>query len=176
MLWVTRSRIRVNRAATGWLIRRFVDPGATFSFVDPAEVARIQLEDRAIGFDAPGATYPHQDGAGRCSFEALVEEHRPTDGALRALARIVHRADFPEEAGPGPSHHTGSSLGTLDTVSLLLGWSSHRSPLAAVPEAMGLRTIAQGFPLVAVDDEETLERSRFLYDALYASIRDRLGT
>ena len=42
MLWVTRRTIRVNRTATGWLVRRFVDPGATFCFGEPADVARIQ--------------------------------------------------------------------------------------------------------------------------------------
>ena len=55
MLWVTREQIRVNRTATAWLVRRFVDPQAEFVFVAPAEVARIQRERNAIGFDAPGA-------------------------------------------------------------------------------------------------------------------------
>jgi hypothetical protein len=64
MLWVTRSHIRVNRAATGWLIRRFIDPEARFCFVEPAEVARIQRECAAIGFDAPGGAVPPQ-GCGR---------------------------------------------------------------------------------------------------------------
>jgi hypothetical protein len=44
-----------------------------------------------------------------------------------------------------------------------------------VLDAAGLRTIARGFPLVAADDHETLERSAFLYDALHASLRERLG-
>jgi hypothetical protein len=87
MLWVTRQQIRVNRAATGWLVRRFVDPDAKFCFVLPAEVTRIQAEERAVGFDAPGARYPHKDGAERCSSEALVEEYRPDDVALEELAR-----------------------------------------------------------------------------------------
>src|SRR5438876_5380998 len=96
MKWVTRKRIRVNRTATAWLIRRFVDPQAEFLFVEPGEVARVQEELSAKGFDAPGATYPHKDANGRCSFEALVEERLPDDVALRALARIVHGADFDE--------------------------------------------------------------------------------
>ena len=82
MLWVTRHRIRVNRTATAWLVRRFIDPEATFCFVDPSEVARIQSERGAIGFDAPGARYPHQDSHGRCSFKALAEEYCPGDAAL----------------------------------------------------------------------------------------------
>src|SRR5882672_6025943 len=79
MKWVTRKRIHVNRTATAWLIRRFLDPNAE------------------IAFDAPGARYPHQDERGRCSFEQLVDEHFPADTALQRLALIVHGADFPKE-------------------------------------------------------------------------------
>ena len=140
MQWVTRREIRVNRTATAWLIRRFIDSGATFIFVEPGEVAGVERRTGAIGFDAPGARYPHKDDRGRCSFEALVEEHRPGDPALRALAHIVHSADFKER-------------------------------LAAIPEAAGLLAISQGFPLVARDDLDTVERASFLYDALYASLQ-----
>ena len=138
--WVTRRQIRVNRTATAWLIRRFIDPDATFTFVEPAEVLEVERRTGAIGFDAPGARYPHQDDLGRCSFEALVQEHRPDDPALRDLAKIVHSADFEER-------------------------------LAAVPEAAGLLAISRGFPLVAHDDFDTIERASFLYDALYAALQ-----
>lgn len=117
MNWVTRKHIRVNRAATAWLIRCFVDREAVFLFVAPEEVAGIQSRDGAIGFDAPGARYPHKDEQGRCSFEALAVEHRPDDAALRELARIVHDADFSDVTDP-------------------------------VPEALGLRAISMGFPVV----------------------------
>lgn len=140
MTWVTRSRIRVNRTATAWLIRRFIDPEATFLFVDPDEVATVQRQEGATGFDAPGASYPHRDQQGRCSFEALVEEHRPDDAALRCLARIVRGADFSAE-------------------------------ITLTPESAGLRAVSDGFPLVARDDHETVERATFLYDALYASLK-----
>jgi hypothetical protein len=135
----------VNRTATAWLIRRFVDPNAELVFVEPERVAELQQRESAIGFDAPGARYPHVDDRGRCSFEALVEEHRPDDAALCELARIVHGADF------------------TDAISL-------------TPESAGLRAISQGFPLVAVDDPETVARASFLYDSLYAALRERLGT
>jgi hypothetical protein len=140
MKWVTRRHVRVNRTATTWLIRRFIDPEATFLFVDPDEVAIIQRREGATGFDAPGASYPHRDEHGRCSFEALVEEHRPDDPALARVARIVHGADFPAE-------------------------------ITVMPESAGLRAISEGFPLVARDDHETVERAAFVYDALYASLK-----
>ncbi len=139
MTWVTRKSIRVNRAATAWLIRRFIDPDAKFRFVEAGDVAAIQAREGAIGFDAPGATYPHQDAQGRCSFEALVEERCPDDAALRRLARIVRGADLPDQIG-------------------------------LTPESAGLRAISAGFPRVARDDLDTLERASFLYDALYAAI------
>ena len=61
MKWVTRKQIRVNRVATAWLIRRFIDPQAEFIFVEPTEVVAVQDRENARGFDAPGATYPHKD-------------------------------------------------------------------------------------------------------------------
>jgi hypothetical protein len=141
MKWVTRKRIQVNRAATAWLVRRFIDPQAEFLFVEPDEVAGVQDREGALGFDAPGARYPHQDAQGRCSFEALVDERCAEDPTLKALARIIHGADLKD---PG-----------------------------AAPECPGLLTISRGFPLVARDDRETLEKTAFLYDALYASLKQR---
>src|SRR5713226_1500414 len=97
MKWVTRRRIHVNRTATGWLIRRFLDPEAEILFVEPEQVAAVQEREGAVGFDAPGAAYTHRDEQGRCSFEALAEERLAGDAALRELAKIVHGADFPAE-------------------------------------------------------------------------------
>jgi hypothetical protein len=102
MKWVTRKRIHVNRTATGWLIRRFLDPEASILFVEPERVAAIEDARGAIGFDAPGARYPHKDDAGRCSFEQLVVDRLPGNAALARLARIVHGADFPEEITTTP--------------------------------------------------------------------------
>ena len=99
MRWVTRRQIHVNRTATAWLIRRFLDPEGEILFLEPEEVAEVQRLEGAVGFDAPGSQYPHQDALGRCSFEQLVQERLGQDAALRRLARIVHDADFPEEPG-----------------------------------------------------------------------------
>lgn len=102
MKWVTRKHVHVNRAATAWLIRRFLDPGAEIRFVEPEEVEAVQRRDGALGFDAPGARYPHSDEQGRCSFEQLVAERLAGDAALRRLSRIVHGADFPAEIQTTP--------------------------------------------------------------------------
>ena len=102
MKWVTRKRIHVNRTATAWLIRRFLDPSAEIIFVELDDVAAVQQREGAIGFDAPGAGYPHRDEKGRCSFEQLVDERLPGDAPLRQLAVIVHGADFPDEPSSAP--------------------------------------------------------------------------
>ena len=102
MKWVTRKRIHVNRTATGWLIRRFLDREGEILFVEPELVAGIQEREGAIGFDAPQATYPHRDGQGRCSFEALVDQRLKGDASLQRLGKIVHGADFPAEIGITP--------------------------------------------------------------------------
>lgn len=102
MKWVTRRGIHVNRTATAWLIQRFLDPAAEILFVEPGDVAAVQQREGAIGFDAPGARYPHKDEQGRCSFEQLVDERFPGDATLRDLAAIVHGADFPGEPDPVP--------------------------------------------------------------------------
>jgi hypothetical protein len=141
MKWVTRKRIQVNRAATAWLVRRFIDPQAEFLFAEPDKVAEVQAQQGALGFDAPGARYPHEDERGRCSFEKLVDEHCADDAALRELARIVHGADLNE--------------------------------LGIAPESAGLLSISRGFPLVAKDDYETVEKTAFLYEALYAALQER---
>ncbi|PWT90830.1 MAG: chromate resistance protein, partial [Blastocatellia bacterium] len=74
MQWITRQEIRVNRTATCWLIRRFLDPEAEFMFLPAEDVAAMEAVTQGTGFDAPGATYPHQDAQGLCSFAALVRE------------------------------------------------------------------------------------------------------
>ncbi|HEX9424594.1 MAG TPA: chromate resistance protein ChrB domain-containing protein [Pyrinomonadaceae bacterium] len=103
MKWITRERIRVNRTATCWLIRRFLDAEAEFIFVPADQVASMQLETGATGFDAPGATYPHQDTQGLCSFEALVREQLAHDPVLLEMARIVQAADIKGQLDDHPA-------------------------------------------------------------------------
>src|SRR5882724_3642661 len=140
MKWITREGIRVNRTATCWLIRRFLDPEAEFLFVAANQVVAMQEETSATGFDAPGATYPHQNAQGLCSFAALVHERLAHDPVLLQMASIVQAADI---------------KGALD---------DH-------PAARGLQLISRGFPMVTKDDHETAARAAFVYDALYASIK-----
>ena len=97
MKWVTRQRIQVNRAATCWLIQRFLDPKARFLFVPAENVTSVQAGTGATGFDAPSATYPHKDAQGLCAFAALVRERLAHDPVLLEMADIVQAADIKGE-------------------------------------------------------------------------------
>jgi hypothetical protein len=103
MKWVTRRQIRVNRTATCWLIRRFIDPSAEFIFVEPTDVASIETAQSATGFDAPNATYPHKNEKGLCSFAALVDERFSDNNVLREMARVVQAADFKDQLDAHPA-------------------------------------------------------------------------
>jgi hypothetical protein len=94
MKWITREGIRVNRTATCWLVQRFLDPEAELIFAPADQVASMQAETGATGFDALGATYPHQDAHGLCSFAALVHERLANDQVWLEMACIVQAADI----------------------------------------------------------------------------------
>ncbi len=87
--WVTREGVHVDRIASAWLIRRFIDPAATFKFVrakgyvpDPGE----------LRFDMFEAEFTHEGD--RCTFEVLMERLHLDDAALRSVAEIVHDIDL----------------------------------------------------------------------------------
>lgn len=88
-VWVTRRDPHIDRLATAWLIRRFVDPAARFRFVDAIGGTVGKGEQ---SFDMVGADFGH-DGD-RCSFETMVGRLRLTDPALDNLAEIVHDLDL----------------------------------------------------------------------------------
>jgi hypothetical protein len=97
--WVTRPRPHVDRVASAWLIKRFIDPGATFVFAPPAE-----FPADAIPFDAPNVEFTHQGED--CTFETLIKRARLKDRRLMRLAEIVHEADlrdgkYPREEARG---------------------------------------------------------------------------
>jgi hypothetical protein len=94
MVWATRRKIRISRAATAWFIRRFIDRDAVFFFGDDEEVLARE-RDGAIGFHCSGTRYPKKNKDGLTPLEALVQEHRRQDAALVRLAATVRDADGP---------------------------------------------------------------------------------
>ena len=96
-VWVTRPRPFVDRLASAWLIRRFIDAGAVIAYRDAPEAGEV-------GFDMPKARFNHVGNL--CTFEVLVAAFGLGASGLRALAEIVHDLDLhdgryarPEAAG-----------------------------------------------------------------------------
>jgi len=82
--WITRPDIHVDRIASAWLIKRFIDPKAHFAFGD--------ARDGAVTFDVFEGDYTHEGD--RCTFEVLLQRFAlEQDGALRAIAEMVHDVD-----------------------------------------------------------------------------------
>ena len=88
-VWVTRRDPHIDRLATAWLIRRFVDPAARFRFVDAAGGTVLKSER---SFDMVGADFTHEGD--KCSFETLTARLGLKDPALRQIAEIVHDLDL----------------------------------------------------------------------------------
>ena len=105
MKWITREHVKVDRVACPWLIRRFVDPAATFLFAPADRVAELAEREGAIPFDVPGAELGHHGE--ECSFDAIVRVYGlGRDAGLLKLARSGNGADIagspralPESAG-----------------------------------------------------------------------------
>ncbi len=90
-VWVTRHRPKIDRIACPWLIRRFVDPGARFLYVEPAEVMNVAEKFGATPFDVEDVFWSHRGE--RCSFDTMVKEFQLETEALLRLATIVRGAD-----------------------------------------------------------------------------------
>lgn len=90
--WVTREGIKVDRMASAWLIRRFLDPDARFRFV-PARGYRPRPGE--LRFDMFEAEYTHEGE--RCTFQTLAARFGLRDRALAAIGEIVHDIDCRDE-------------------------------------------------------------------------------
>ncbi len=95
MKWVTRESAKVDRVASPWLIKRFIDPEAEFLFVPKDMVLDVAKKENAIPFDYPGVEYGHHDG--KCTFETLIEKYNIKDPVVHEMAKIVHGADVKED-------------------------------------------------------------------------------
>ncbi|HXT14233.1 MAG TPA: chromate resistance protein ChrB domain-containing protein [Gemmatimonadaceae bacterium] len=91
-VWVTRTGVFVDRIASAWLIRRFIDRDARFRFVAHTKARRQANEVR---FDMVGGEFTHVGD--RCTFETLLDRFALTDPALQAIGEIVHDIDLKDE-------------------------------------------------------------------------------
>ena len=90
--WVTRAGIFVDRIASAWLIRRFIDPDATFRFIGQREQRGYQPRAGELRFDMFDAEYTHEGD--RCTFETLLRRFGLDDPALASIAEVVHDIDL----------------------------------------------------------------------------------
>lgn len=138
MRWVTQRRPKIDRLASPWLIKRFVDPQAEFLFVPAAQVPEKAVATGAIPFDVPegtpGAELVHP--AGGTSFDAIRTRFAIRDPAVARIATLVSDAD-------------------------------NDNLVRRTPQASGLRAISLGLAKSVKSDDERLAYGMVLYDALY---------
>lgn len=118
MKWITREKVKVDRVACPWLIKRFIDPQAEFIFV-PAD--KVMDEAKRLGatpYDVSDVELGHHGDD--VSFNSILKTHKLTDPALQLLGEIVRAADShpsnPHPAGEGLRWmaHGFSALGLSD--------------------------------------------------------------
>lgn len=89
-VWVTRPNPFVDRMASAWLVRRFIDPKARFEFLEKDQIV-AQVPD-AVSFDLPGGDFSHKQD--RCTFEVLLEAFSLRSKTLQKIAEMVHELDL----------------------------------------------------------------------------------
>jgi len=100
--WVTRRFVHVDRTATAWLIKKFIDKDAEFVFIDyPRERPK---PEHGTPFDIKGVKLGHKNR--KCTFEVVMEKYKVEDPFVKKVAEVVHAADIegelhkvPEAAG-----------------------------------------------------------------------------
>jgi hypothetical protein len=156
MRWVTMAQIHLDRAASPWLITRFVDADASFEFVEwgldgeiPAP-GSLAIPDGATPFAIPGVELGLHDAQGTC-FSKIMRRYALADPALVAVERIV---------AAGVRHTFGKPPAEDETAEeTMLGGA--------------LNLIGGGLSL-AYDDGGHLEAALWLYDGVYEHCRMRL--
>lgn len=141
MKWVTRDHVHLDRVACPWLIRRFIDPGAEFFFVSWGQEDNRPKE--AIPFAIPGVELGPHDAQGTC-FDKFLRKYKLDDPALVELARIIASG----------VHHAVTRGDDRNNVPAL--------------EGIGVDALSEGMMLSTLSDDDNLDKSMIVYDALYA--------
>ena len=89
-VWVTRPRPGVDRSASAWLIRRFIDPKARFTFA-PEE----RVPPAAVPFDMFQGGFGHRGD--NCTFETLQRDFRIRDRKVKLISEVIHDADLADD-------------------------------------------------------------------------------
>src|ERR1044071_7822594 len=98
MKWVTWQNIGIDRMACIWLIRRWIDPKAEFTFIGVGDKPTPKSGEP---FDIPGERYSHHGG--HCTFYAMVKENKIDDPILAHIARMIDEVDEVAEISVEPA-------------------------------------------------------------------------
>jgi hypothetical protein len=146
MLWVTSRIIHFDRVASAWLISRFIDPDATFDFIEPGS----PFPPDSTTFSVVGGDIGRHDHEGT-TFTKLVKRYELKDAALGELEKIV---------AAGVAYvMQGSTPGADDRPAWV---------------AVGLLAAAEGMLILEDSDADILRRSLPIWDAVYADAGVRL--
>lgn len=146
MKWATRKNMQVDRAASVWLIKKFIDPEAEFEFIEETDIMEY-TNSGVLTFDAKDAKYKHlEDESGgkygdKCTFQVIMSEYSlcNKDPALDYMASIVYAADI-----------------------------GHKINLFLPKEGYGLWALTKGFSILSPDDWEKIDILMHILDALYS--------
>ncbi|MDT3405610.1 chromate resistance protein ChrB domain-containing protein [Mucilaginibacter terrae] len=114
MKWITREYPKIDRIATPWLIKRFVDVDAEFIYVPAREVKQKAVELDATPFDVPDVELSHHNDL--CTFDAVIQKYNLKDEALRIMAAIIRGADT-------DAHHLAPQAAGLWAISAGLAYN-----------------------------------------------------
>ncbi len=117
MKWITREKVKVDRVACPWLIKKFVDPEAQFVFL-PHQTDWTKITD-GIVYDVPNCELGHHGED--VSFDSIMKKYKVNDPALTLLAEIVRAAD----SHPSNPHSAGEGLRWIAHGFSALGLSDH---------------------------------------------------
>src|SRR5882724_3671019 len=120
MQWITREKVKVDRVACPWLIKKFIDPKAEFIFVPTTQVESKAKELGATPYDIEGCELGHHGE--NVSFDSFLKKYKLADPALRLLAEIVRAAD----SHPSNPHPAGEGLRWIAHGFSELGLSDHQ--------------------------------------------------
>ena len=149
--WVTRPRPGVDRMASAWLIRRFIDPQARFSFA----AERQMVPEHGVPFDMVGVDFSHEgDG---CTFDTLCSVFALAEPALSRIAGIVRDLDFPSAADarlPAAADVNAERFGA--------------------PESATLGAMIEGLQLAYPEDDALLAQGMTVFESLYRSFEQSM--
>jgi len=150
MKWATRDHVHMDRVASPWLIKRFIDPEAEFVFLPFGN--EHPIPEDVIPFAIPGVKIGPHDDTGS-TFRKLMDYGKLSDPALVMMAEII-------ESGV---HHV----------------FHHNEPGYSVaglkfPDGVGLDSLAHGMMYATRNDAENVAKSMIIYDGLFAYCRASL--